>query len=79
MLALESSSGMNDLDWPLLEPAPPLFLVDSCGLGAKELVIRYQSPIGPVCPPSATSGAWYGVRHRMVGAWKRWSRGIHIG
>ena len=78
MLALESSSGMNDLDWPLLEPAP-LFLVDSCGLGAKELVIRYQSQIGLVGLLNATAGAWYGGGYRMIGAWKRWSRGIHIG
>ena len=59
MLALESSSGMNDLDWPLLEPAPPpFFLVDSCGLGAKELVIRYQSQIGLVGLLNATAGTW---------------------
>lgn len=40
---------------------------------------KYQSQIGLVGLLNATAGTCYGMRHRMVGAWKRWSRGIHIG
>ena len=42
-------------------------------------VQKCQSQIGLVGLLNAAVGTWYGVRHRMIGARKRWSCGIHIG
>lgn len=50
-----------------------------CGIHTFREALKYQSKIGLVGLLNVTADAWYGVRHRMIGAWKRWSRGIHIG